>query len=555
MEEGLKKAIEDVVSSLGMEAVDFVVEHPADLSHGDYSTNVAMKAGGNPREVAEKIVEGLEGKVKMVDRVEIAGPGFINFYLKPEFFAEETKKIVKEGEKYGKSKVGKGQKVIVEYSSPNIAKPFTVGHLRSTIIGDAVANIYEYTGHTVLRDNHLGDWGTQFGKLIVAIQKWGNEEEIGESDRPVKKLVDLYVKFHEEAENDESLNDEAREWFTKLEAGDKEARYLWQKCVDWSMVEFDQIYKRLGIEFDMALGESFVEDKMDVVVEELEEKGLLKESEGAKLVFFEDEKYPPLMILKKDGSSLYGTRDLAIDRYRREKWGKDVVVINEAGSEQSLYFRQLYETESMLGWYKEGQRIFVGHGLYSFKDGKMSTRKGNVIWLEEVLDEAVKRAEELSEDKEVARKVGLGALKFNDLKREAMKNIVFDWDEILDLKGDSGPYLQYTYARIQSILDKAKDEGVKAKAKLPSDWKTTDVEKMVYRFPEIVLHALREQGPHHICIYLLDLAREFNSWYGNTQIVDKGDESSRYKVSVAESVAVVIQNGLAILGVEVVERM
>ena len=353
---------------------------------------LARKEGKRPKDIAEDIIKELEKDklfLGVVSKTEVAGPGFINFFLKDEAIIDSLVIISKDPEAFVITNTNKGKRVIVEYSSPNIAKPFTVGHLRSTIIGDAIANLLETTGWEVLRDNHLGDWGTQFGKQIYAIKTWGNERQIENASNPVEELVALYVKFHKEAEKDDSINDKARLWFKKLEDGDSEARRLWKKCIEWSWKgEFDNIYKRLGFkgfykdfEGGRGLGEAFFEDKMQIVIAELEQKNLLKEGkEGAKLFFFPDEKYPPAMLLKKDGATLYHTRDLATDKYRLIHYKPDLI-INEVGAEQKLYFEQLFEMESMLGWYKKSQRIHVYHGLIHFKDGKMSTRKGNVIWL------------------------------------------------------------------------------------------------------------------------------------------------------------------------------
>lgn len=537
-----------------------ILEHPEDFSHGDYSCNVAMvlakQVSQNPRELAGKIVaEILERKPKEVSKVEVAGPGFINFYLSPEFFVMQSKEIIKADKKFGNSKIGKGKKVVVEYSSPNIAKPFTIGHLRSTVIGDAIANILDFSGFKVTRDNHLGDWGTQFGKLIVAIKKWSSIEEIQKSKSPIKDLVALYVKFHDEAEKDLTLEDEARDWFTKLEQNNKEAKKIWEICVKLSMKEFEKIYKRLGVKFDTAYGESFFEDKMKEVIEDVKKIGIAKESEGAYLVFFENDKYPPMMLLKKDGSSIYALRDLAADKFRKKKYGKDVTIINEVGMEQSLHFQQLFETEKLLGYIKGGDRIHVAHGFYRFPEGKMSTRKGNGIWLDEVLDEAIEKASFFNKD--TAEIVGVGAIKFNDLKRESSRDIIFSWDEILNLKGDSGPYLQYSYARARSILRKAKGEKIKK-----VDWKkvslnggVSNLEKMLYRFPEVVERAGGEYSPHYIATYLIELASSFNSFYATGKIVDKADIGSSYKVALTEAFSIVLKNGLNLLGIQAPEKM
>ncbi len=557
----LSSAIKEIITSLGGEVSSVSLEHPAELSHGDYSTNVALVCAKtlkeNPKKLAEKIVDMLRQRfsddaVAGIKKIDIAGPGFINFHFSESFFHQGVKSILSAKETFGGSAQGKDKRIIVEYSSPNIAKPFTVGHLRSTIIGDSIAKTYAALGYEVIRDNHLGDWGTQFGKQIVAIKKWGNEERISAAENPVMELVKLYVKFHEEAEKDPALEDEARYWFTELEKGNEEARRIWKKCVDWSLVEFNKIYAELGVVFDTQHGESFYEDKMPAVLKDLEEKKMLQESEGAKLVFFEGEKYPPLMIQKKDGSTLYGTRDLAAARFRRETYGKDILVVNEAGAEQSLYFKQLIETERMLGYFEPGQRVHVGHGFYRFKDGKMSTRKGNVIWLEEIIKEAVERAADIN--KETAHIVGIGAIKFNDLKRDAKQDIVFDWDEIVNLKGDSGPYLQYSYARAQSIIEKATIEKIFSSCEHAPE-SVSDLEKVIYRFPEVVVRAGREFAPHYIATYLMELSALYNNYYAHNKIVDKTDPLSPYRVALTEAFAVVIKNGLFLLGIEVPARM
>lgn len=559
--EEIEKLIKKSLSNLGIENTQVSLEHPADLAMGDYSTNVAMVLAKtekkNPVELAQKIVEEISTRSDLgnskrsdlwLEKVE-AKNGFINFYLSKEFFASSLKEILEKGEDFGKNESGKGKKIIVEYSSPNIAKPFTVGHLRSTIIGDAVANLLAFSGYEVLRDNHLGDWGTQFGKMIVAIKKYGNEAEIEKSAQPVRDLVALYVKFHEEAEKDPALEDEAREWFTKLEMADPEARRIWQKCVDLSMVEFDRMYKMLGVKFDMSLGESFFEDKMIFVIKDLEKKDFYRESEGAKLVFFPDEKYPPLMIEKKDGSTLYATRDLATDKYRKEEWNPDII-INEVGAEQSLYFEQIFETEKMLGYFKDGQRVHVAHGLYRFKEGKMSTRKGNVIWLDDILTEAIERASKINEN--TGASVGIGAIKFNDLKSEAKKDIIFNWEDILNIEGDTGPYVQYAFVRTRSVLAKASEQGEMPNT-LSSSETIFDIEKLLYRFPEVVEESGRLYAPHKVAQYLLTLAHEFNSFYGKNKILETADTS--YKLALVTAVGHVLQNGLHLLGIETPEKM
>ncbi len=558
------------------EKVDIKLEIPQESVYGDYSSNIALvlskKLGKNPREIAEELRQKiLEQNLDILGKVEVAGPGFLNFYISKEYLSENLENILNQKEDYGISDENKGKKVVVEFSSPNIAKPFTIGHLRSTIIGNALSNILAATGWEVFRDNHLGDWGTQFGKQIFSIKEWGNESEIENSENPVKELVALYVKFHKEAEKNPELEDRAREWFKKLEDGDPEARRLWQKCIDWSFKEFDKLYKALDVVFTenngRGFGESYFEDKMTPIISELEEKKLLTEDKGAKLVYFENDKFPPLMVLKQDGATLYSTRDLATDKHRLFTHGDDVVIINEVGAEQSLYFQQLYELEKLLGWVRDEQRIHVRHGLYRFKDMKMSTRKGNTVWLEDVLKEAIEKAQKLGKDGiNVSEEIGIGALKWNDLKRDPVADIIFDWDDMLSMDGNSGPYVQYAYARTQSILSKRHSESseesnpgeiprfTRQQASLEQDDKREKEELELMRklqyFPEIVQFASDNLSTSALCNYLYELAKEFNLFYEKHRILNIEDEKVKnFRISLTAGVGQVLKNGLTLLGI------
>lgn len=559
----LKSVIVDSISKAsGLDVDKIDLEIPENETFGDYSSNVALQLGSsvNPREQAQKLIDQLKEDKdlkKIVGKIEVAGPGFINFWISKDVLLDNLTQIDTDKENYGKSDENKNKLAIVEYSSPNIAKPFTIGHLRSTIIGDAIANLLSSTGWKVLRDNHLGDWGTQFGKQIYAIKTWGDFDQIEKSENPVKELVSLYVKFHEEAEKDPSLEDEARAWFKKLEDGDQEAREMWQKCVDLSWKEFDRIYKLLGVSFSSefnngrGLGEAFFEDKMKVVVDELTDGNLLTEGkEGAKLVFFKKDKYPPAMILKKDGTSLYHTRDLATDKYRKITYNPDLIV-NEVGLEQKLYFEQLFEIEKLLGWYKDGQRVHVGHGLIRFKDGKMSTRKGNVIWLEDVLNQVQERAVGLgSESEDLASSVGIGALKWNDLKRDSKTDIVFDWDEMLSMEGNSGPYMQYTFARANSILKKAKN-GKEIKDQMGVEEEV--LLRILIQYPGIISSAAKTYSPNVLTNYLFYLAQKFNNFYNSNRVL--GSDKEELRLEVTRGVAQILKNGLNLLGIEAPEKM
>jgi len=620
----LKKAIHEVLLDLSIDINQdsIIVEYPANTLNGDFSSNIAMSVFSklkidlgvdfkfnSPRNFAEKIAgELIDKNIEGVSKIEIAGPGFINFTLSDAFLLSKMGLIIKNSGDV-LEKIGNGKKIVAEYSSPNIAKPFTVGHLRSTIIGDSLANIFEASGYEVFRDNHLGDWGTQFGKQIYAIKTWGSEEEIENAENPVKELVKLYVKFHQEAEEDPSIEDEGRAWFTKLENGDQEARRLWEKCINWSWKEFEKIYKLLNVSFTendgRGYGESFFEDKMDSVLKELKEKGILQESKGAQLVFFPDDKYPPLMILKNDGSTLYSTRDLATDKFRKEKYGSDITIFNEVGAEQSLYFQQLFEIEQMLNWYKPEQRKHVGHGLIRFKDKKMSTRKGNVVWLDDVLNEAYSRVEVISKDlsENDIWKIAVGALKWNDLKRKMHLPLVFDWDELTNIKGNSGPYMQYTYVRCLSVLQKAQNElletvfakknvgeianeishleddgqadqssqnidilniitnhfDILLNSKAYLNYQINDDEKNILRnlnkYSDIVKSSATEYAPHHISNYLYELAQSFNTFYANNKIIAENDEQTKLRLLIVIAVAQIIKHGLNLLGIQTVEKM
>jgi len=578
IKEQLTKGLEMALKSTGITNPSVHMEHPEDISHGDFSTNCALvyskQLGTIPKSLAEKVIAEFKKEIlkdedleKNIELVSIAGPGFINIKISRSYFIKETQSILDQKEKYGKQEIGKGKTVLVEYSSPNIAKPFTVGHLRSTIIGDTIANILHFLGYKVMRDNHLGDWGTQFGKLMVALDKWGNLDEIEKNKTPMRELVELYVRFHDEVErlekedkDDEvkSLEDEARAKFGLLESGDKEAKKIWKKCVDLSLVEFDNIYKKLRVEpFTTQIGESFfaTEEMSKKVLKELETKNLVKESDGAQMVFFENDKFPPLMVRKSDGSSIYATRDLATDLYRKENYDKNLVIINEVGSEQTLYFRQLFEIENLLGWFKEGERIHVTHGLYRFKDGKMSTRKGDVIWLDDLLEEAISRAKKINP--ESAEDVALAALKFNDLKRDSNQDIIFDWEEMMNTTGDSGPYLQYSATRANSVVEKAKSLNISSTLKNdPEDSKQAEnLEKLLVRFGETVERAGKEYKPNILTNYLIELGSQFNTFYGSGVIADDKNKDASHKVALTKAFAIVMENGLKLLGIKVPKRM
>jgi len=570
----VKEILTKVLNDLGL-TVSIKLEKPANADFGDLSSNLAMIAYdqvkeqfSSPKEFASALVKKIqeEDQKKIIDNINIAGPGFINFKLNDNYLLKNFEQITQNKE-IELINLGFGKKAIVEYSSPNIAKPFTIGHLRSTIIGDSVANLLEASGYQVFRDNHLGDWGTQFGKQIVAIKHFGNEQEITQAENPVEKLVALYVKFHEEAEKNPELEDEARLWFKKLEDGDEEARAIWQKCIDWSFKEFATIYEYLGVSFTEngghGYGESYFEKMLQPLITELKQSGLAKEGkEGAILIFYPNDKLSPLMIAKKDGSTLYATRDLATDKWRKEnpryqnEDGSAPLVVNEVGAEQAFYFQQLYLAEEILGWYKKGQRVHVKHGLYRFKEGKMSTRKGNVIWLQEVLNKAEEKALTFTKDKEVAKAVSIAALKWNDLKRKSEIDINFDWDEILNLQGNSGPYMLYAYARAKSILRKAAENEIIFTKN--EKFEVSALEKSIMAslddFGKTVARATSEYSPHFLCNYLFELAQLFNSFYNKYPILNSSSER-QFRLQIVEAVSLTLQKGLSLLGIKTLEKM
>jgi len=463
---------------------EVLVERPKEEIYGDYTTNIAMiiakRFKKNPMDVANLLCEKLranslsrkKAKKELFDRIEAVSPGFVNFFLSQEKLLFNLKKILEEKDEYGKNKTGKGKTIVIDYSSVNIAKPFSIGHLRSTIIGQAIYNLYKFLGYRTIGDNHIGDWGTQFGKLIYAILKWGDEKEIAKE--PIKNLVSLYVKFHREAEKNPCLEEEGRKWFKKLEQGDKQAKKLWKKCVKWSFEEFKKIYKVLGIKIDLVLGESFYEPMLKGVIQEILDKKVAVKSRGSFVIPFPNDALPPLMIKKSDGATLYATRDLAAIKYRRKKF-KPYKIIYEVGVDQTLYFKQLFWAAELLGWGKRENYFHLAHGMIRLPTGRMRTRKGEVILLEDVLRESCRRAKEIVEEKspdltkkdkeKIAEVIGIGAVKYNNLSRRLLADIIFKWEDVLNLESNSGPYLQYAYVRAESIIRKSKINHIRGTGK------------------------------------------------------------------------------------------
>lgn len=532
---------------------DINLEFTENEIFGDYTTNIAIVSGIKAEEIVGKLKKD-ENLSSLVAKIEVKGPGFINFFLSQEALLRELGEIKEKGEKYGSSELGKGKTVVIDYSSPNIAKRFGIGHLRSTVIGQALYNLYQALGYKVIGDNHLGDWGTQFGVLLAQIAKIPNSK-FQISNLTVDGLEEMYIDFHKKAEENPKFWDEARAWFKKLEDGDKEARDVWKTVVDISMREFNRIYDILGVKMDYAYGESFYEDYLPKVIKTLEERGLVKKSQGAQIVEFKD--LAPAMLTKSDGATTYFTRDLATILFRIGSWDPQIIIY-EVGVEQTLHFKQVFEAARLLGWTKDRKFVHVGHGLIRFTHGKMSTRKGETVKLEDVLSEAVARARKIKDDKQIATAVGIGAVKYFDLKHHPATDIIFDWEKMFVLEGNSAPYLQYTVARTNSVLAKGKANNSKLIA-ITKNLKLNEEElavlRYLFRFPEIVTQAARAYSPNLVCNYLFELAQKYNNFYNQHRILPPQSENGNFRLALTAGVGQVLKNGLAILGIETPEKM
>ncbi len=539
------------------------VEIPPDKAMGDYAypcfrlAKVLRKA---PPLIAADLAEKIQ-LPSFVKEVKVVG-AYLNFFTDKSVFAETIiSKVFAEKENYGKSKEGEGKNIVIDYSSPNIAKPFHVGHLRSTVIGNAIYKIYEFLGYNCVGINHLGDWGTQFGKLITAYKMWGNAEAV-EKDG-ISELMRIYVKFHEEAEKEPSLNDTARAWFVKMQDGDEEAISLWKWFKDISLKEFERVYKTLDVSFDSYAGESFYNDKMAAVVEELKEKNLLKESNGAMIVDLEDAKMPPCLIIRSDGGTLYATRDITAALYRKKTYDFEKCIYVTA-IDQNLHFAQWFKVIEKMGydWYKN--LVHVPFGLVSLESGKLSTRKGNVVLMEDLLSEAVKKTAAIIEEKnpdlpnkeEVAKEVGIGAVIFDDLYNGRIKDIVFSWEKMLSFEGETGPYVQYTNARACSVLRKAEEEADgNVDFSLLTDDVTVEVIKLLASFNDKVKDAAERYEPSVVSRYLVDLAQAFNKFYHDNSILNAEENTRKARLAVVKAVSLVLTSGLALLGIKAPKQM
>lgn len=544
---------------LSVEDVTKLIEKPRHTNQGDVAFpcfTLAKIAKKSPNQIANELANKI--KHPLYTKVVADGPYVNGFFNKKIVSKEVIHSILQQGEKYGTTQIGNGESITIDFSSPNIAKPFSMGHLRSTVIGNSLAHIVEKCGYKAIRINHLGDWGTQFGKLIVAYKKWGNELSVQQN--PIKELLSLYVKFHKEAESHSHLEAEARMWFKKLEDGDEEAKSLWKWFRNESLQEFSKIYSLLGIEFDTYHGEAFYNDKMEETINVLKNKELLSCSDGAEVVNLAEFDLPPCLIKKSDGATLYATRDLTAALYRQETYhfSKGLYVV---GHEQSLHFKQVFLVLDKLGYSWAKELVHVPFG-FILKDGKkMSTRKGKVVLLEEVINDAITLANQnieaknptLENKEEVAKNVAIGSLIFHDLKNERLNNIEFSLEEMLKFEGETGPYVQYTHARACSILRKVVEANNLQAEDLEGE-ESWALVKHLMEFPTVIKKSLTLYEPSQIAKYLIDLSQEFNKYYGLVKILAEDDQKQN-RVALVKTVTIVLSEGLRLLGIKAPEKM
>lgn len=569
-----KKEIAEIIAKnlegLTEDEIKSMVEIPQDQSMGDYAFpcfRLAKTMRKAPNLIAAELAEKLQGE-QLFSEVSPVN-AYVNMFVSREEMMKSTvSEVLEEKENFGRSDIGGNKKVIVEFSSPNIAKPFHIGHIRSTVIGNSLSKIYDALGYDVFKINHLGDYGTQFGKMICAYIRWGNREDVINS--PIKTLLGYYTKFHVEVEEHPELEDEARAIFTKLEQGSKEEVELWQWFREESLKEFQRVYDMLGIEFDSYNGESFYSDKMPRFEKELSDKGLLHESNGAQVVDLEEYKLGTALIKKSDGSSLYITRDIAAAVYRKENYDfyKNIYVV---ATQQNLHFQQLFKIIELMGYDWANQCVHVPFGMVRLEEGTMSTRHGRVVFLEDVLNGAIEKTREIIEEKnpnienleEITSQVGIGAVVFNELSNNRIKDYTFKWDQILNFDGETGPYVQYTHARCASLLRKA-GEDIVAKAQDPKNVdfallaksdSAYELTKLIYAFPGVVEQAGEKYEPSIITRHIIDIAQCFNKFYHDEHIIVDDEVEKTSKIALVIATKRVIATGIGLLGMKAPERM
>lgn len=546
--------------------IEGYIEIPKDQNNGEYAFpcfRLAKTLKKAPQAIAEEIKEKIEIDNNVVEKIEVLG-GYINFYINKKLLAKEVLEEIANNEEYGKSEIGKGKNIIVEYSSPNIAKPFHIGHLRTTLIGNSLYRIYKYLGYNTTGINHLGDYGTQFGKMIEAYKMWGQEYDL--TIDPINKLMDMYVRINDLCKSDENVLEKCRENFRLLEAGDKYCTDLWNKFKDVSMVEFEKIYDILNVKFDSYNGEAFYSDKIDEVIQKLEEKGVLIESEGAKIVDLTDVGIKtPCIVQKANGSSIYATRDLAAIMYRAKTYDFDKCLYVVA-YEQNLHFKQIFAVARYLVDEKYVKGLeHVSYGMVALPTGKMSTRLGNVVKIEDLINGTIEKAEEiiaeknpdLEEKEEVAKKVGIGAIVYNTLSTANIKDQIFDWNTALNFQGETGPYIQYTYVRTQSVLSKVEEmpkfEDIKIE-KLQDEY-SINVLKTIYNFEDILTQVTNKEEPSILARYLIDLAKAFSNFYNENKIIGEEKELQDARIYLTNAVGKVLKIGGYLLGMEMPNKM
>lgn len=569
-----KKEIAEIIAKnlegLTEDEIKSMIEIPQDQSMGDYAFpcfRLAKTMRKAPNLIAAELAEKLQGQQLFSEISPVNA--YVNMFVSREEMMKSTvSEVLEEKENFGRSDIGGNKKVIVEFSSPNIAKPFHIGHIRSTVIGNSLSKIYDALGYDVFKINHLGDYGTQFGKMICAYRRWGNREDVINS--PIKTLLGYYTKFHVEVEEHPELEDEARAIFTKLEQGSKEEVELWQWFREESLKEFQRVYDMLGIEFDSYNGESFYSDKMPRFEKELSDKGLLKESNGAQVVDLEEYKLGTALIKKSDGSSLYITRDIAAAVYRKENYDfyKNIYVV---ATQQNLHFQQLFKILELMGYDWANQCVHVPFGMVRLEEGTMSTRHGRVVFLEDVLNGAIEKTREIIEEKnpnienleEITSQVGIGAVVFNELSNNRIKDYTFKWDQILNFDGETGPYVQYTHARCASLLRKA-GEDIVAKAQDPKNVdfallsksdSAYELTKLIYAFPGVVEQAGEKYEPSIITRHIIDIAQCFNKFYHDEHIIVDDEVEKTSKIALVIATKRVIATGIGLLGMKAPERM
>ena len=563
----IAEKIYDEALGLDVAEIASMIEVPADESMGDYAFpcfRLAKTMRKAPQMIAADIASRICSCEEFADVQQVNA--YVNIFVKREFVSGELLNGILGNDDFGASTAGEGKTVVVDFSSPNIAKPFHIGHIRSTVIGNAICNLYRKMGYKVVGVNHLGDYGTQFGKMIVAYRKWGSEEEL--EKEPIKALLGYYTKFHVEAEEHPELNDEARETFVRLENGEPEEYALWEKFRELSLAEFNRVYDMLGITFDSYAGESFYSDKMPAVIEELKEKGLLVKSEGANIVDLDEYGLGAALITKSDGSSLYATRDIATAIYRKSHYDftKNIYVV---ASQQNLHFKQWKKVLELMGYGWEKDCIHVPFGLVSLEEGTMSTRHGRVVFLEDVLNNAVEKTLEIMREKnsemedleEISKQVGIGAVIFQELSNNRIKDYVFSWDKVLNFDGETGPYVQYTHARACSVLRKAgvTAEDIAALDNINTEYITSEsaysLIKLLYQIPQVISDAADKYEPSILTRHLVDVAQGFNKFYHDEHVLVDNDDERNAKLALVAASKKAICECLAILGIKAPERM